>query len=113
MGGSRTGGGHVDQGQYSVNDAPFKIVDNDTPEPPNRGQGELLTPDELKVGDLLAEAYNLACKVIAKGPTAPYDAQEFAHHIHILQNMILAQAAARAYPHRYRLMGETLQKAIK
>lgn len=73
-------------------------------------QVELLTSDEMKVNDLLAEAYNLACKVITNGPTSHYDAQEFAHHIHILQNMILAQAAARAYPHKYRLMGGTVPK---
>jgi len=30
------------------------------------------------------------------------------HHIHILQRMVLKQAAARAYPGRYRLLGETL-----
>jgi hypothetical protein len=34
------------------------------------------------------------------------DKAEVAHEIHGLQTRILAQAGARAYPQRYRLMGE-------
>lgn len=33
------------------------------------------------------------------------DLDEAQHHIHALQNMVLAQAAARAYPTKFRLMG--------
>ena len=35
------------------------------------------------------------------------DKAEFCFHIHALQNMVLSQAAARAYPDEYRLLGKT------
>lgn len=38
------------------------------------------------------------------------DAMEVTHHIHALQNMLLAQCAARFYPHKYRLMGKLVGK---
>jgi hypothetical protein len=36
------------------------------------------------------------------------DLAEAITHIHALQQMIMSQAAARAYPDRYRLMGRAL-----
>jgi hypothetical protein len=36
------------------------------------------------------------------------DLREVANHIHALQDKVLAQAAARAYPDRYRLMGRVV-----
>jgi hypothetical protein len=34
---------------------------------------------------------------------------EIIHHIHIIQHAIMAQAAARAYPERLRLLGEEIE----
>ena len=39
------------------------------------------------------------------------DYAEVVFHIHALQNMVLAQAAARDYPGRYRLMGQEIEQA--
>lgn len=39
--------------------------------------------------------------------TRETDINEAMHYIHALQNMVLSQAAARAYPSKYRLMGRT------
>lgn len=43
------------------------------------------------------------------GPTIEADWAEAAHEIHTVQQRIMAQAAARAYPDAYRLMGATLR----
>lgn len=34
------------------------------------------------------------------------DMPELAMHIHDLQRMVMSQAACRAFPHKYRLLGE-------
>jgi len=47
-------------------------------------------------------------RIIGRGPTGEQDLSEFVIHLHAIQNMILAQAAARAYPDTYRLLGERL-----
>lgn len=75
-----------------------------------------LTPDEHEAVSLLADVTNTMARVIGKGRTpreavvANNDITEAVHHIHALQNMVLAQAAARAYPKTYRLMGQSLRK---
>jgi len=68
-----------------------------------------LTPAEHRVMDLTAELVNLICgEVIGNGPSRGGDVREFVGHIHGIQRMVLAQAAARAYPGRYRLLGGTV-----
>lgn len=42
------------------------------------------------------------------GVTRQADSAEVVSHIHALQRMIASQAAARAYPERYRLLGEVV-----
>ena len=77
---------------------------------------ELLTDDEHRAMQLLAEVRRLLGRIIAEGADSATgtdsrsgDSREVAWHIHGLQNMVLSQAAARAYPHRYRLLGEGLR----
>jgi hypothetical protein len=65
----------------------------------------MLTPDELAAMDLTAELANLFGRIIGDGPTRDGDWSEVAVHIHTLQHLIMAQAAARAYPDRFRLLG--------
>lgn len=52
---------------------------------------------------------NQMAEIVADGPSRDSDLAEAVHHIHAVQRMILAQAAARAYPDRYRLLGSTLK----
>ena len=65
----------------------------------------LLTDAEHELLDDLTKVANGFAKVIGEGPSAVGDRNEAVGHIHVLQNMVLAQAAARTYPARYRLMG--------
>jgi hypothetical protein len=70
---------------------------------------DLLTPAErvaVATGALLA---NQVAEIVADGPSRDADIAEAVHHIHAVQRMILAQAAARAYPGQYRLLGDTVK----
>lgn len=67
---------------------------------------DLLTQAEHRAMDLTVELANLLLgEVIGQGRTAEADSCELAIHIHGIQRSILAQAAARAYPDKYRLLG--------
>jgi hypothetical protein len=68
-----------------------------------------LTDAEHRAMILTGELYNLlAAEVVGTGPAAREDLAELGAHIHGVQNMILAQSAAREYPDRYRLLGEVV-----
>jgi hypothetical protein len=64
-----------------------------------------LTETEHQVMDLTSQLWSAFCAVTGDGRTRAEDLHEASLHIHALQNMVLAQAAARAYPDRYRLLG--------
>lgn len=68
----------------------------------------LLTDDEKEAMRLSGQLANLCGRIIGNGPQAENDWAEMAYRIHGVQHMILAQAAARAYPKEYRLLGGTL-----
>ena len=68
----------------------------------------LLTDDELAAVDLTAQLGRLMRRIIGDGPNAADDCTEAAHRIHAVQDLILAQAAARAYPHLFRPLGGDL-----
>lgn len=66
----------------------------------------MLTDAELKALELIADASNLVVtSVIGHGPTRDADVAEFIGHVHAIQHMIAANAAARQYPQRFRLLG--------
>lgn len=68
---------------------------------------ELLSDAEHRALQLTADLYNLiANEIVGHDPSRHNDLAEAAYIIHRLQDMLLAQAAARAYPNRYRLLGE-------
>ena len=68
-----------------------------------------LTCSELSALDITAELVaKMTRDVIGNGPTRAADVGEFVRHIHAIQHMIMAQAAARAYPAEFRLLGESL-----
>lgn len=70
--------------------------------------GPALTPDErmaiLQAGDLWATL----CRIVGDDRTREADLGELVIHIHAIQHAVMAQAAARAYPDLYRLLGATL-----
>lgn len=65
-----------------------------------------LTGDEhgfiRRAGDLFGDFV----EIVGDGDTRDTDIAEALLHIHALQNMVLAQAAAREYPDDFRLLGE-------
>ena len=69
---------------------------------------ELLTEDEHRFMDLTGDLANLLARIVGDGRTRAGDLNEAVAHIHALQALVLAQAAARAYPDKYRLLGEAL-----
>jgi broad specificity phosphatase PhoE len=71
--------------------------------------GPLLTEGEHHAIKLAGQLMSrISRDVIGDGMNRRQDLAEAAAHVHAIQNMILAQAAARAYPDRYRLLGGTL-----
>lgn len=69
----------------------------------------MLTEDEQHAMDLTGKLGDLlATKIIGNGPTRDGDLREMTLHVHSLQHFIMSQAAARAHPDKYRLLGETV-----
>lgn len=66
---------------------------------------ELLTPAELRAMDLTAELANQLAAITGERSTRGSDVAELVHHIHVIQHAVMAQAAARAYPDRFRPLG--------
>jgi hypothetical protein len=69
---------------------------------------EYLTKDEIKAINLAGELAGLLLRIIGDGMTRTSDTTEAIEHIHVLQRMVMANAAARAYPGMFRLLGETI-----
>lgn len=79
--------------------------------PPPRSElpfGALLSTDELHALELLTEFVNLTSRIVGPGRTRQGDMNEIATRVHDLQHLVMAQAAARAYPDRFRLLGKTV-----
>lgn len=69
----------------------------------------LLTEAEHRAMALTAELWNLLCTdIVGQGRSRSGDVRELGDHIHAIQNVVMAQAAARAYPNQYRLLGGEL-----
>ena len=73
---------------------------------------DLLTEDEHRAVEMAGELWNLLCRIVGSGPSRDGDLDEFVHLIHGIQRGVLKQAAARAYPDRYRLLGEALPDSL-
>jgi hypothetical protein len=72
----------------------------------------LLTDAEQEIVSLLGRAYVLLRdQVIAHGVTREDDCAEMRAHIHAVQNAVKAQAAARAYPSEFRLLGSSVESS--
>ena len=72
---------------------------------------EFLTEEEKNLLEDIADCYDqFVANVVGWNATRENDLEEIAFHIHALQNAVLAQAAARNYPGKYRLLGDTLKR---
>lgn len=70
---------------------------------------ELLTEAERALVSKLGQCAGDFSQIMEQGPNRGNDLIEMVHHIHALQNMVLAQAAARAYPDLYRRRGASIR----
>lgn len=68
-----------------------------------------LTDEEHDVVRRAGDLWNAMCAAIPEGPTRDADLAELIHHVHAIQHTFMANAAARAYPDTYRLLGGTLR----
>jgi hypothetical protein len=69
----------------------------------------MLTDDEREAIRLAGELYtHIANKICGMGVEREGDLAELRVTIHHIQRLIMAQAAARAYPDELRLMGEVV-----
>lgn len=73
----------------------------------NAAEG-LLTEEEHRAVDLAGELYVLLTKIVGNGATREADLNELIAPIHHIQHKVMAQAAGRAFPGRYRLLGEVI-----
>ncbi len=69
-----------------------------------------LTPLEQGIVGNLGRIHEMICRAVGDGPSRTEDIREATGHVHALQNMILAQSAAREYPDTYRLLGEVIPR---
>lgn len=75
-----------------------------------------LTADELEALELTGRLAGALRRIIVNTPLAANRASiegdwaEVAHHIHVLQRYIGAQAAARMYPDKFRLLGSEIRR---
>lgn len=67
---------------------------------------ELLTEDEHRAIALAGELMNLLRSIVGDGPHALAELAELVPPVHVIQRAVMKQAAARAYPDRYRLLGQ-------
>jgi hypothetical protein len=69
----------------------------------------LHTDAEIKAIEMAGRLFALIRdEVIGHGPNREQDIRELASWIHVIQDKVKAQASGRAYPHKHRLLGETL-----
>lgn len=71
---------------------------------------ELLTSLEHEAIEQAGTLWGLLCQIVAIGPTREADLTELVVHVHAIQHAVMAQAAAREYPTRYRLAGSTIPR---
>lgn len=63
---------------------------------------------EQEAMDLTVKLWGMLGRIVGSGPTREQDLRELAFYIHGIQHTVMAQAAARMYPTRYRLLGDVI-----
>lgn len=72
---------------------------------------EYLTASEKVALDHLARFWReMAAGVVRQGPNREADLREIVLRVHALQAIVMSQAAARAYPGEFRLLGGSLRE---
>lgn len=71
----------------------------------------LLTADEREAMRLTAELANTLGRVVGDGRTRLDDLRELVAPIHVIQHAIMSQAAARAFPTEFRLLGGIIEES--
>lgn len=71
-------------------------------------ESQMLTELEFEAITKAGELYKLLGQVVGDGPTRDADMSELVVHIHAIQQAVMSQACARAYPNEFRLLGGTL-----
>lgn len=72
-----------------------------------------LTATEHRALDLIAELGDAFAEIAVDGPMRNADLAEVGTELHHLEARVLAQAGARAYPRRHRLLGGLAQPTAK
>lgn len=70
---------------------------------------ELLTDHERATIQKLGDLWGDICGIVGDGGTRDHDLAEAIVHLHALQQFIMSQAAGRAYPDQFRLLGGSLK----
>lgn len=71
---------------------------------------ELLIGREHEMIWQLGQVFRDFRYILHSGANRERDLEEAAFHIHALQHMVMAQAAARAYPEKDRLLGDSMKE---
>lgn len=71
---------------------------------------DLLNESEHAIIEAAGMLWNAICVAIPQGPTRDADLGELVVHIHAIQHTFMANAAARAYPQRYRCLGVVIEE---
>jgi len=75
----------------------------------SQDHGDLLTADEHEAVRQAGLLYTfIAERIVAHGPTRDDDLAELRAAVHVIQRAVEAQAAARAYPRKFRLLGTVI-----
>lgn len=69
---------------------------------------QVLTDLEREVVRDAGALWNKICQVVGDGPTRDADLAELIHHVHAIQHAVMSQAAGRAYPEEFRLLGSVI-----
>lgn len=94
----------VVDGQFVLTKEGEKLV-MDSPEVETLVAVELLTEDEKRAIELAGECASLIFKIIKENGGFEHDADEICTAVHVLQRFVMSNAAARAYPGKYRMLG--------
>ena len=73
----------------------------------------LLTETERAVVAELGQIWNRLCTIVGDGRTRKADLDELIVHVHALQQAVLSQAAGRAYPQEFRLLGGVIPETVE
>jgi len=71
-------------------------------------EADLLTTEEREFVSRLGSLWNDLCMIVDRGATRRSDLDEAIVHVHALQHLVMAQAAARAYPNEFRRLGSVI-----